>query len=153
MPITSPGDTVLCPDCGSINRSAAARCFLCGNALDSSTPRRVQAETDAPGPSDFCSLILVTALAVVGIGLGFLHPGLLIPYVLVTTPALISMHVKSSRHEQQGRPLTPADKIFSFFVSAMVTIGALVGISVILIVAGVLLLMGICLRGGPMNFH
>lgn len=155
MTTSNSGESVLCVDCGTTNDARASTCWLCGQILGPSTTVRVpQGPSTVPaGAVDWTSAGIVAALIVVGAGLGAVQPGLLIPYALIATPALISMFVKSHRQREQGHPMTPAEKVLKFIVSAAMVMGMLAGITVAIVIAGAMVLFAICFFNGAPSFH
>jgi hypothetical protein len=63
------------------------------------------------------------------------------------------MFVKSHRQLQQGQPMTPAEKVLKFVVSAAMVTGIFAGIVVAVVIAGAMVLWAICFFNGPPSFH
>lgn len=149
-------DNILCVDCGSTNDAGAKACWLCGQPL---TPANsVVVPADAPAEAvvkeefDTTSLMIVVTVIAVGVGLGATEPGLLIPYVIVSIPALVSTFKKTRKRAEENRPMRPAEKVLAFFVSTATVVAIIIGIQIAIVIAVALVCAAICYSGGFTHF-
>lgn len=136
MTSANPFATARCPECGAEYPEQGARCWLCGSPLPAEAPAgeaaALPAESAAAPPVPqwtfgLSSLMLVTTLVAVCLGLGSIAPGLGIVLAIVSAPALVRTFVASARRKASGERLTPAEKLTAFFGSVGVVV--IVGIS------------------------
>jgi len=133
MTSASPANAVYCPDCGSVNLADSTKCFICGQSLapaDSGAapnvpPVPLRPSEDLTGPMtgiDLTGPVLVIALAILCIGVGYEAPGLGIGLAVALTPALIrTLHI-SSEKRRRGAPLTAFELAATGFGSLLVVV-------------------------------
>lgn len=145
-------DNLLCVDCGSTNEAGAKVCWLCGQTLTPATsvvvPSDAPPEAVAKEEFDTTSLVIVVTVIAVGVGLTANEPGLLIPYAIVSIPALISTFKKTRKRAAESRPMRPAEKVLAFFVSTATVVAIFIGIQIAIVIAVALVCAAICFSGG-----
>ena len=127
-----------CPDCQATYPQAGNRCWLCGRALPdtaattAATPPMIAQIIPAESPWTFSisSLMLVTMLAAVCLGLWAIAPGLAVVVSVVALPALARTFTASARRKARGERLTPLQNLATFAGSVAAVIVA--GIAAIL---------------------
>lgn len=98
------------------------------------------------------SALMVSIVLIVGIGVGATEPGLLIPYVLVSLPALIAACAKSSQSLSRSRSMGLAEKFVAFMSSAGIIVAVMGGIVLAVVVAAVLFCSAVIgLQGKTLN--
>lgn len=135
-----------CPDCGAEFLLSQSQCWLCSRKAPEATtenpyasPQLIHESKYRAGQFSIATLMLVTTLVAVCLGVGMLAPGLGILLAIVATPALVRTVVADSRTKAAGWPFTMTKKIETFIVSLFLA-GA-VGM------AGVVAFMGACTVG------
>ena len=127
----------ICPDCGSLVRRDAERCWLCGVVMPDDD------EFLSYGPStrryrfDLSTIFFIITFVAVAFGATMLLPGLGILLLILFGPAMARLIVMSNRRVTRGEPL-------SFYEKAGV-FGATVGLTLITLGALAVALFVICL--------
>lgn len=133
MSSTISPDGVICPDCGSTNLAESTKCFICGQSLapaDTGTTPNVPLAASLPAKDltaaaagfDLSGPVLVIALVILCVGIGFEEPGLGIGLAVALTPALIrTLHI-SSEKRRRGAPLTALELAATGFGSLLVVV-------------------------------
>jgi RsiW-degrading membrane proteinase PrsW (M82 family) len=130
-----------CPECGADNVPVANRCWMCQGDLKSAPKRSVPLHRDAKpvwAGNESTTLILFATLCVlvflVGIGSYASEPGLLIPFAIIATPALLATIIRASRKRHQGKPMGIGETIATFFISGIAVLGILILVVVAVVV-------------------
>ena len=138
----------LCPECRAENSPGAKACWLCHAPLSANTEVVMAELVREPGPSPltekfFLALTLacLILLVLVGIGLAQDDPGLLIPYLIAITPAILATVSHSLVKASRGERVTAMQVFLTFLISASVT----VLIVVVTFVAAVVALFVYCI--------
>ena len=144
--------SILCVDCGTTNDVGAKACWLCGKELTAGNtvavpPDPTLAVSQAP-QFDSTSLVLIITVFAVGIGVVAIEPGLIIPYIILAVPALISTHTKASKRRDENVPMSSGEKVLSFFVSAATIFAVIIGVLLAVAIAVGLVCAAICFSGG-----
>lgn len=147
--------SILCVDCGTTNDAGARACWLCGKELTADNAVAVSLDPSHSVSQslqfDCTSLVLIVTVFAVGIGLTAIEPGLLIPYIILSVPALISTHTKANKRRDQNVPMSSGEKVLSFFVSAATAFAVIIGVLLAVAIAVGLVCAAICFSGG-LNF-
>jgi hypothetical protein len=114
-----------CPECGAELAAGQARCWLCERKVseaESSNPYASPRPTDENLGLQFslASLLLITTLAAVCLGLFLLSPGLGILLGVFAIPALVRTFIDVSQYKRGGVRLGILDKLASFVLSLLV---------------------------------
>jgi len=153
MPVST--GSILCVDCGTTNDAGAKSCWLCGQALTEDavaiSPYPALA-VSRPAQFDAASLVLIVTVFAVGIGVGAIEPGLLIPYIILAVPALVATHTKANKRRDENLPMSSGEKVLSFFVSAATIFAVIIGVLLAVAIAVGLVCAAICFSGG-LNFR
>lgn len=156
MDTVSRSTELLCPQCGASNSWESSKCWVCRaplvwDANVSSTAIKVA----PPAPKSRTMELLGPALLVVGvvatmIGLAKESPGLAILVALVFAPGLLFTLASAGWRRHQGRAMSAGDKFVRFLFSVAMTVGILVVLGVVAIVAFIVWLFVVCANG---DFH
>ncbi|MGY8768919.1 MAG: hypothetical protein ACKVH8_10905 [Pirellulales bacterium] len=133
-----------CLECGAENNAFSSNCWLCYTiiikAAESVEPdEEVQVEPPAfarklnQDVSRFAFFMLSLGLAVVGVGIGLLNPGMLIPFVLFVCAPMIAIGV-AVRRGMTSTNFTAAtvSSVFTYlFLALLLAIAALIGLFVL----------------------
>lgn len=175
---------VACPSCGSGTRADAQVCWLCGASLATASaalPAAPAPVAPAPGPvapqqkssSSGCFwiggiIVSTIVLLFVGLEIGLLAPGLLIPYAVLMVPIMIvfgrMVYIQLFRREAppaapapSGQALTArgdampsssvdtGTKVAAGVAMGLAGVAAIVGILILLFIAAVVILFIVCL--------
>ena len=123
-----------CPECGAALDSREDKCWLCRREL-TAEPKANPYATPAPAltvsPAQFslATLLLVTTLVAVCLGVTMAAPGWGIALIVLSVPALIRAMFSGLRQKQAGAPYTTAEKIATFLVSLLVMV--MIGVAAI----------------------
>lgn len=156
MDTVSGSAQLVCPHCGASNSWDAAKCWVCRAPLgwDPDTSiASVKASQAVAG--DWTKDFVAPALLVVGvvatiIGLAKESPGLAILLALVFAPGLLFTLASASWRKHHGRPMSTGDKVVRFLFSVAMTVGILIVVTVVAVVAFIVWLFVVCTTG---NFH
>jgi hypothetical protein len=127
-----------CPECGAQVAASDAVCWLChrqliitAEAVGERTPAilvpaRPRGQT-AGHPLQFSieTLLLVTTLIAVCLGLSLSAPGLGIPLAMVAVPALVRTLIAGHQERAVGGKLSLAEKVLTFLASTGIMIAVL----------------------------
>lgn len=132
---------VHCPECGAGVRADAERCWLCHRELGARDPYAPPAEIVlAPGSGtaqfSLATILLVTTLVAVCLGVFRISPGFGVIVVVLATPALVRTIVAGTREKQRGHRLSVAEKIGTFAASF--------GVMILACVAGIAAFLAAC---------
>src|SRR5262245_23246115 len=116
MPPPTDNPQRLCPECGASCELEAARCWLCHAEL---TPAGAEQPTPAPhGPQfSIATILLVTTLIAVCLGVFRLSPGFGIAMICFAAPALIRTFIVGVQQKRVGQRLSIGDKLTAFAAS------------------------------------
>ncbi|MFV1965194.1 MAG: hypothetical protein ACC628_07195 [Pirellulaceae bacterium] len=122
----------ICPECGADGVPSARRCWMCDADL-SREPEIVLAEfvdttpDYAPAESFFAvaTLFVLSAVMLIGIGLGAQAPGLAVVYVVLVLPALIGSWVRIKRREARVGHTSWSERFVTLAMSGAITLGVL----------------------------
>lgn len=139
-----------CAECGAQCGPTAQRCWMCDAPLSrETTPPKASGQTGPLWNSDRQSarsggpmggtarLLLIAALAVIGVGLALRGIGLAILYLLVVIPALIAMSLTAARQhpEQSTEAASLAEQLAILFGKFLMTVAILVLVLVGIVIA------------------
>lgn len=158
MDTVSGAAQLLCSQCGASNSWESSKCWVCRAPLTWDADASVavaKAPSIAPAPKDRPIDLLAPALLVVGVvativGLAKESPGLAILLALVFAPGLLFTLASAGVRKHQGKPMSFGDKLVRFLFSVAMTVGILVVLGVVAIVAFIVWLFVVCANG---NFH
>jgi hypothetical protein len=130
-----------CPECGAGVRTDAVRCWLCHRELGARDPYSPPAEialVPGSGAAQFslATILLVTTLVAVCLGVFRISPGFGVIVVVLATPALVRTIVAGTREKQRGHRLSVAEKIGTFVASF--------GVMILACVAGIAAFLAAC---------
>jgi hypothetical protein len=154
-----------CPECGADNSRAAAKCWLCGAAfagartsqdrvaegtvagpISSSGARQSVVAADAPRQFQLSSLFLTITVICLCLGLFRVAPGLVVPLMVISVPALVRTRRAAHLASMAGKPLSPGARIGTFLTSIFILVLVIVAACVALCMA----CFGVILSGiGP----
>jgi hypothetical protein len=135
-PAEAPATMKVCPHCGAAVAADAAKCWLCYGPLggrrevvmaEAVTAEAVKPAVRRPSPLTegfFLVLTLVCLLLIVLVGIGIAQddPGLLIPYLIFLSPALLATVSRALISHSRGNRVTAMEVFLTFLVSASATI-------------------------------
>lgn len=136
-----------CPSCGAGRAADRTSCWLCLAPYDGTPPPRAAIAPDsrlaAANPSQFsiATILLVTTLAAVCLGVFRLAPGLGIVLMIFAVPALVRTVFVGRGEHRHGRRLSTGRKIGHFFLSLAIMYAVWTAASMAFAVA----FMGTCL--------
>lgn len=174
---------IACPSCGSGTRADASHCWLCGAPLAGAiaapaaplpspvhvpSPAPVAAQQKSKGSGCFWIggiIVSTIVLLFVGLEIGLLAPGLLIPYAVLMVPIMIvfgrMVYIQLFRKEAPpappGQQLTARGdvvqasgsdtgaKVATGIAMGLVGVVAIVGILILLFIAAVVILFIVCI--------
>ena len=142
-----------CPECRAVCRADEGRCWLCGHSFIGHDADIVPAELVPEPPAynpraryqfGLSTLLLITTLTAIVLSVWKMAPGLAVLLTVVLVPALIRVGLASGNAQAVGQPMSWGAKTAMAVRTAAVTFGILVGIVVLLIVAGFVALWIMC---------
>lgn len=139
---------IVCPHCRAENLPQAAKCWLCHAPLrDDRNVVMAELATKArplPLTDAFFWFLIIACLGlmvVVGVGIAQSGAGLLIPYAILITPALLATLGRSLKSVQRGDQVSGKQALATLMLSASVTLLVVAA----LLVAAVAALFVVCL--------
>jgi len=146
---------VTCGECGAKCSPISKKCWLCNASLTSQrdvgaepgdntfvparkerSPRANFGEQDENKSVDNISVaVLIASLLVIRAGIVYEAPGLGIMFAIIVVPALFAVLVKRERRMQSDHPADWGDTISDFLGAVGVTIGILVLLPVVAVIA------------------
>jgi hypothetical protein len=118
----------LCPQCGASCALDVARCWLCHAELAPATDAEASpSPTQATTQFSIATILLVTTLIAVCLGVFRISPGLGLAIVAFAAPALIRTFVVGVQQKRVGQSLSIGEKLTAFVASLGIMI--LVGIA------------------------
>jgi hypothetical protein len=144
-----PAALRICPDCGARSPTASNRCWLCGKPVEQlaivGTQSEAAARSRAVERSSFAATGMLTiTLAAVLLGVALISPGMGIVLAVAVTPAFVRTCLVTARRRARGEEVSLTHKLGSFGLSFAVTLGLLILIAHIVVVAIVAALFVIC---------
>lgn len=118
--------TAFCPSCGAGTSPDQTKCWLCYAQLDSPPPAVPAPVIDerlaAAHPSQFSieTILLVTTLVAVLLGLFRYSPGLAALLIAFSVPALVRTIFVGRREKRRGQRVSAGGKIGQFFLSLLI---------------------------------
>ncbi len=144
---------IRCPRCGAALRDAEKPCWLCHAPSNASATSPYQppsiiiseAVADRYTTFDYVSMAILSLCAIlavlIGIGITLDDQGMLVPFLIVVSPAfLVTLGKGLHSWSQTGRP-QPGKMLLTLLTAGVVTISVIA----LLIVAGIVMLFAICL--------
>jgi hypothetical protein len=130
-----------CPECGGDNSRQAAKCWLCGAAITGAAKSsdqvtatvvtepanpylapRSNAAAAAPVQFQLSSLLLAVTVVCLCLGLLRMAPGLVVPLLVISVPALVRALAVSRRATTAGMPMAAGAKIGAFITSLCIVV-------------------------------
>lgn len=117
---------VVCPHCQAVVAPSATRCWLCGGAVDGSSPASARsAGVPAHRGASFSlsTMLLITTLVAISCGLLAAAPGLGVVACVLLAPVLVRTAMVVRRREAAGARVSASEKVglaATSFVVAMV---------------------------------
>jgi hypothetical protein len=139
-----------CPECRAVCHADEGRCWLCGHSFIAElAPEPPAYNPRARYQFGLSTLLLITTLTAIVLSVWKMAPGLAVLLTVLLVPALIRVGIASGKAQAVGQPMSWQAKTAMTVRTAAVTFGILVGIAVLLAVAGFVALWIICSgRGG-----
>jgi hypothetical protein len=121
-----------CAQCGAARRPDAARCWLCGAAIDSKDATRAAAsvEGETAGRFSLASLMMFVTLLCVVLGVSTIAPGVGIPLGIVLLIVWLRTAAVARQRAARGLTVTGAEKLQLFLQSIGTTLALLAVICV-----------------------
>lgn len=140
-----PAPGPFCRYCGAGRSPEQTVCWLCHTPYDAAlppaaAPSRPPHPATSPSQFSIATILLVTTLAAVCLGVFRLEPGLGILLAIFALPALVRTAFVGRREQRCGQKLTTGGKIGQFFLSLAVIYAAWTAASMAFAVA----VMGTC---------
>ncbi len=115
-----------CPSCGAGSEPDRTHCWLCFAPLDAPPPAVPAIVVDErlavanPAQFSIATILLVTTLVAVLLGLFRLSPGLGVVLVIFSVPALVRTVYVGRREKNRGQRVSTGGKIGHFFLSLVI---------------------------------
>ncbi|HUE74377.1 MAG TPA: hypothetical protein VMP01_26075 [Pirellulaceae bacterium] len=132
-----------CPSCGAGTSPDQTKCWLCYAPLDEPPPALPAVVIDervaAANPSQFSieTILLVTTLAAVLLGLFRYSPGLAVMLIIFSVPALVRTVFVGRREKRRGQRVTAGGKIGHFLLSLVIMYAVWVAASTAFFIAAI----------------
>ena len=143
-----------CPECGAECNPTSRRCWLCEALLDQPAagargkraPKNVVSDEPTSGVVLSVGMLVVMLFVIAGV-LFKEAPGLGTLYVMVVTPALAAMSYKMWKQRGSGDAVSFGDMFVQFLSTAAMVFGALIVLSVTVVVATAVVCFVMCTTG------
>jgi hypothetical protein len=131
-----------CTQCGAVMRPDAARCWLCGAAIDThATKATASAErTETAGGFSLASLMMFVTLVCVVLGVSTIAPGIGIPFGIIMLVAWLRTAAVARRRAAHGFAVNRLERLQLFISSA----GTAIALLALTCVAGCAALVAAC---------
>ena len=136
------GLPTFCPSCGAGTEPERTHCWLCHAPLDAAPPvvaTVVDEKLAAANPAQFsiATILLVTTLVAVLLGVFRLNVALGVVLVIFSVPALVRTASVARREQRHGQRVSTAGKIGHFFLSLLIMYGVWTAASTAFMIAAI----------------
>ena len=116
-----------CARCGAVMRADAARCWLCGAAVDRHATKATSSvdRVETAGGFSLASLMMFVTLLCVVLGVSTIAPGIGIPFGIIMLVAWLRTAAVARRRAAHGFAVTRPERLQLFISSVATTISLL----------------------------